>query len=209
MVLRDCENCLVYGTDNRPLAKARVELSGEERIRLFFRYSKLRSIRVKTYTDFYDGQQGVVRCQCELVIQKNHESTRLQEPWMAECTILKVQDTFQRQKDLRVKVKITTEFTSESRKYFSGRIENVSAGGLFLVTSQVLEKGEHFVFRNQFSQEAFQIEAKVLRVGGLIKGEYSYGCQFVGLSMDAEAAIRKFVYTKQKEKQNVQRNRGL
>lgn len=207
MILKDCENCLVYGTDNRPLAKARVELYGDESIRLFFRYSKLKSIRVRTFVDFYDSQHGVVRCQCELVIQRNNQSTRIAEPWMADCEILKVQDTFQRQKDLRVKVNIVTEFVSESRKYFTGTIENVSAGGLFLVTAQVLEKNEHFVFWNQFSPDRFQIEAKVIRTGGLVKGEYSYGCQFVGLSMDAEAAIRKFVYAKQKERLNMQRNR--
>ena len=61
MTLRDCESCLVYGTDNRPLAKARVELTERNQILLYFRYEKLRSIRIKTYIDFYDGQYGVVR----------------------------------------------------------------------------------------------------------------------------------------------------
>ena len=74
MALKDCENCLVYGTDNRPLAKARVEMTDENHIWLFFHYSKLRSIRIKTYVDFYDGQYGVVRSHCELVIQKKHSS---------------------------------------------------------------------------------------------------------------------------------------
>ena len=52
MTLRDCESCLVYGTDNRPLAKARVELTERNQILLYFRYEKLRSIRIKTYIDF-------------------------------------------------------------------------------------------------------------------------------------------------------------
>lgn len=209
MILKDCDNCLVYGTDNRPLAKARVELEGEDNIRLYFRYSKLKSIRIKTFIDFYDGQSGIVRCQCELVIKKNTQANRAAEPWAADCSILKVRDTFQRQKDLRVKVDIPTEFISEKGSYFSGTIGNISAGGLFLLTAAPLEKQEHFSFRCRFTGEPFQVEAKVLRVGALVRGEYSYGCQFVGLSMDAEAAIRKFVYMKQKERQNKQGKRIL
>lgn len=46
------------------------------------------------------------------------------------------------------------------------------------------------------------LEAKVVRIGALVKGEYSYGCQFVGISLDSEASVRKFVYMKQKERQN-------
>ena len=32
MVLKDCEQCLVYGTDNRPLAKARAEVMDDDRV---------------------------------------------------------------------------------------------------------------------------------------------------------------------------------
>ena len=68
MRLRDCDNCLVYGTDNRPLSRARVENRNEEEIRLFFRNPKLRSVRFRTMIDFYDRSQGVIRSRCELVI---------------------------------------------------------------------------------------------------------------------------------------------
>ena len=61
MKLRDCNSCLVYGTDNRPLANARVEMKKEGGIMLFFQTQKLRSVRVKTVVDFYDQVQGVVR----------------------------------------------------------------------------------------------------------------------------------------------------
>ncbi len=202
MTLRDCESCLVYGTDNRPLAKARVEVTERNQILLYFRYEKLRSIRIKTYIDFYDGQYGVVRCFCEMVIQKNRQPNRISEPWMADCSIITVQDAFQRQKDLRIKTNIHEEFVSNKGTYFSGTIGNISAGGLFLLTGQVLKRNEHFTFRHRFSGALFQVEARVVRVGPLVKGEYSYGCQFVNLNMDAEAAIRKFVFTKQKEKLN-------
>lgn len=202
MVLKDCESCLVYGTDNRPLAKARVEVIDDDRIQLFFQYAKLRSIRIKTFVDFYDRQMGVVRCYSDLLIQNNVHANRMTEPWIAQCSILKVQDTFQRQKDLRVDVGMKSEFNSLATGYFSGTIQNISAGGIFLLTSHVLKKNEHFEFRRRLGDEMVQLEAKVVRIGPLVRGEYSYGCQFVGISMDAEAAVRKFVYMKQKERQN-------
>lgn len=202
MVLKDCDSCLVYGTDNRPLAKARVEIMDEDRILLFFQFSKLRSIRIKTFVDFHDRQHGVVRCHCDLIIQNNRQPTKMAEPWMAQCTILKVQDTFQRQKDLRVDVGMKSEFTSLSTGYFSGTIQNISAGGIFLLTSHVLKKNERFQFSRRLEDEMVHLEAKVVRIGPLVKGEYSYGCQFVGITLEAEAAVRKFVYRKQKERQN-------
>ncbi len=174
MVLKDCEQCLVYGTDNRPLAKARAEVMDDDRVLLYFKYTKLRSIRVRAFVDFYDRTLGVVRCYCDLIIQNNTQANRLTEPWMAKCTIIKVQDTFQ----------------------------NISAGGIFLLTSHALKKNELFSFHPRLGEGMVSLEAKVVRIGALVKGEYSYGCQFVGISLDSEASVRKFVYMKQKERQN-------
>lgn len=202
MVLKDCEQCLVYGTDNRPLAKARAEVMDDDRVLLYFKYTKLRSIRVRAFVDFYDRTLGVVRCYCDLIIQNNTQVNRLTEPWMAKCTIIKVQDTFQRQKDLRVEVAIKAEFNSLTTGYFSGTIQNISAGGIFLLTSHVLKKNELFTFHPRLGEGMVSLEAKVVRIGALVKGEYSYGCQFVGISLDSEASVRKFVYMKQKERQN-------
>ena len=202
MRLRDCERCLVYGTDNRPLSRARVEIDNEMGIRLFFRNPKLRSVRFRTTIDFYDRSQGVVRCRCELVIQRNSYPNRMKEPWMADCEILDIEEIFQRQKDLRVDVQLWMEFQAESGWFFSGTIQNISAGGVFIVTKQALKKNDRFLFNYTFGSELVELRAKVLRVTGLVQGGgYGYGCQFVGLSKEAEAAVRKFVYTKQMQKQ--------
>ena len=40
--MKSCESCLVYGTDNRPLSRARVEISPDDTIRMFFSNYKLR-----------------------------------------------------------------------------------------------------------------------------------------------------------------------
>lgn len=200
MVLKDCDNCLVYGTDNHPLAKARVEVTKTGKSELYFRSTKLRSVRFKTYVDFYDGQQGVVRCQCELVIKKNSGPSRLNEPWMADCSILQVKDIFQRQKDLRIDVQIASGFRADNGWYFTGTIKNISAGGVFVSTSYSMKKNDRFSFSCNFDDVFCKMYAKVLRVGTLSDGSFGYGCQFVALPVDMEAAIRKFVYSRQKEK---------
>lgn len=205
-MLKDCEDCLVYGTDNRPLAKARVEVLDEKRVMLYFHNDKLRSVRIRVFVDFYDRQLGVVRCYCEMNIQKNMQLSRVKAPWLADCAIISVQDTFQRQKDLRVDVDLRVEFISERETFFSGAIKNISAGGIFLVTLQPLRKNEQFLFRHHFSSpEQFEVRSRVVRIGSLVNGEYSYGCQFMGLSIEAESVIRKFVYAKQKERMNRKR----
>ena len=44
----------------------------------------------------------------------------------------------------------------------------------------------------------------MVRIGPLVKGEYSYGCQFVGIPVNTETAIRKFVYKKQAENKRIE-----
>ena len=167
MKLRDCESCLVYGTDNKPLSRARVETGGDEVIRLYFSNYKLRSARFKTYVDFYDVQQGLIRCFCEVVIRRNVQESRLIEPWTADCEVIKVNDVFQRQMDLRVRVQIATEFTLASGEFFVGTIRNISAGGIFLVTSQAIRTGEYFSFTHRFERELCEVKAKILRARGI------------------------------------------
>lgn len=203
MKLKSCNNCLVYGTDNKPLSRARVLNSNNDKIVLFFSNPKLRSVRFKTVVDFYDDQQGLIRCYCELVIQKNTYSTKLTEPWMADCKVLETYEVFQRQKDLREKVHMPVSAVTDYGQAFSGTVQNISAGGLFLVTSQPIKVGTAFWFDYTFEGEKCQVKAKVLRVKPMTGG-YGYGCQFYGLAKNAETAIRKFVFQKQLERQREQ-----
>lgn len=197
--LKSCNNCMVYGTDNKPLSRARVVVQNDEKILLFFSNYKLRSVRFKTVVDFYDNQQGLIRCYCELVI-KNTFSTQVTEPWMADCDVLETYEVFQRQKDLREKVHMPVNATTEYGQAFSGTVQNISAGGIFLVTAQPLKVGARFWFDYRFEGEKCQIKAKILRVKPMTGG-YGYGCQFYGLTNDAEKAVRKYVFQKQLERQ--------
>ena len=197
MRLRDCERCLVYGTDNRPLSRARVEIDNEMGIRLFFRNPKLRSVRFRTTIDFYDRSQGVVRCRCELVIQRNSYPNRMKEPWMADCEILDIEEIFQRQKDLRVKLEKELEFTSTVHGHFMGTIHNISVGGIMLYTEMPLTVDEEIEFRYCFLKREYEVKAVILREQEMIKKRHVYGCQFIDLTKSAERDIRQFVFKQQ------------
>lgn len=196
-----CDTCLVYGSDRKPLSRARVEEVNDKLIRLYFTSSKLRNARLKTLVDFYDGQQGLMRCLCEVVLKQNPQVTRFTEPWMADCVVLKVYETLQRQKDLRVKVHIGTEFRIDSGVLFPGVIQNISAGGLYFATGQRLNLKQEFVFQHAFRTEVSKVRARVLRIHNLTQNGFGYGCQFINLTPGLEADIRNFVYNRQIELQ--------
>lgn len=200
MRLKDCESCLVYGSDRKPLSRARVIEEKENVLQLFFRTSRLRNARLKTIVDFYDGQKGLVRTLCELTLKKNPGYFETGEPWMGECVIMKVYEEFQRQKDIRAKVQISSEFALEDGSHVAGTIRNISAGGLYFVTSMELRPGTRLAFSYRFKTDLCQVRAKVLRMQEL-QGGYGYGCQFIGLSPNVEADIRNFVYLRQIQRQ--------
>ncbi len=200
MRLKDCDSCLVYGSDRKPLSKARVVELKENVLELYFRTPRLKAVRLKTIVDFYDGQQGLIRTLCDMTLKKNPKVYEAGEPWMAECTLVKVYESFQRQKDIRVKVQLSTEFMLSDGKYFSGTIRNISAGGVYMVTDQKMNGGQLFSFSHTFKSEPFRVYARVLRVQELVGG-YGYGCKFEELSPGEEADVRNFVYQKQIQRQ--------
>ena len=200
MRLKDCESCLVYGSDRKPLSRARVTEVKENVLQLYFRSPKLKAVRLKTIVDFYDAQQGLIRTLCDMTLKKNPKVYEAGEPWMADCTLVKVYESFQRQKDIRVKVHIASEFVLSDGKYFSGTVRNISAGGLYMVTDQKMNSGQMFSFTYPFKAEPFRVNVRVLRVQELMGG-YGYGCKFEELSPGEEADVRNFVYQKQIQRQ--------
>lgn len=209
MRLKDCESCLVYGTDRKPLSRARVYEVKENVLQLFFSTPKLRSARLKVIVDFYDGQHGLLRCLCDMTLKKNPKVFETGEPWMADCVLVKVYESVQRQKDIRVKVQIASEFVVEDGRSVMGTIQNISAGGMYFVTAQKLNQNQRITFIHKFKTDPHRVNARVLRVQDL-HGGYGYGCQFLDLTPGTEADIRNFVYVRQIQGQlEKQKKHGL
>lgn len=195
MVLNDCTICSVYGPNGDIIARVRVKCSGE-RITLHFQEHDELSSSDRIRIDFFDGQIGYIKTYCEIYVRKNTDPFIL-EPWIADCEILEVVEIVQRQKDLRVKMERDITFTSYKRGSFTGKIQNISVGGLYFITKERLESGEHFEFHYCFIKKEHLVKAVILREQELRNGRYGYGCQFEELPKGVERDIRQFVYKQQ------------
>ncbi|WP_373263667.1 PilZ domain-containing protein [Hungatella hathewayi] len=199
LILKECSECMVYAPDGSRLQKARVVHTNKE-VFLYFNSYKMQDCRFKAMVDFYDWQVGLVQAGCDIVIKRNPDFPNIPEPWIADCKILRVVKVVQRQRDIRVKVNIEIECSSDIHGKFHGTIGNLSAGGLYLVTTQPLMRHEPFLFKYKFRTMERELNAVVLWGKGEEKGSYGYGCRFIKLRGGDEAAIREFVYQKQLER---------
>ena len=198
MVLNNCRICSVYEPENTLLTRVRVKCTGEQITLHFTKPDELTgSDRIRI--DFFDGQLGYIKTYCRISIRRNYDSLIL-EPWIADCEILEVVETVQRQKDLRARMERDITFTSVKRGDFTGSIQNISVGGLYFITKTKLDLDEEFSFPYTFIKKEHSLRAVVLREQILNNGRYGYGCQFIKLPNSAERDIRQFVYKQQLSK---------
>lgn len=198
MLLKSCDACVIYGPEEGVKIPGRV-VSVEDKITLFFDddgASKLSSSQIRI--DFYDRVLGYIKAFCEMSVRKNTDPWAM-EIWAADCRILEVLETQQRQKDLRVKLEEELIFSAPAqKKQFHGFIENISVGGIFLVTNEIrLSREEAVTFQYCFSKREQSLTAVTLREQQLRKERFGYGCQFINITNGAERDIRQFVYKKQ------------
>lgn len=199
MVIKDCSRCMVYTPKGQRMSEARV-VHTRNSISLFFSGYDFRDVRFQGRVDFYDDQAGLIKTLCEIIIRRNPAYPEVVEPWMADCKILKVKDIVQRQRDIRAKVYLEVEFESQKSGRFYGTIRNLSAGGLYFTSVQMLKKGDRLSFPYTFRTLERQFELVILWGKRVADGRCGYGCHFVRLTDGAEAAIRSFVYKKLLEK---------
>lgn len=200
MVLKDCSRCMVYTPQGVRMSEAGV-VHTKEAVTMYFDNYKLHDARFTTRVDFFDDQAGLIITASEMVIRRNPKYPEMPQPWMADCKILDVKEIVQRQRDIRAKVYLEVEFTSEKHGSFYATIRNISAGGMYITTTQQLERNEQIAFKYCFRTLERRFEAVALwgkRVDG---GRFGYGCRFVRLTAGAESAIREFVYKKLLEKE--------
>ena len=198
MLLKSCDACMIYGPEEGIRIPGRV-VSVEDNITLFFDDDSVSGLSLsRILIDFYDRVVGYIKTFCELIVRKNSDPWAM-EIWAADCHILEVLETQQRQKDLRVKLEEELVFFAPAqRKEFHGFIENISVGGIFLVTKDIrLKRDEAFTFKYCFSKREQSLTAVTLREQQLRKELFGYGCQFINMTNSAERDIRQFVYKKQ------------
>lgn len=201
MVLKRCNKCIIYTTKGEKLSEARVTHYGETVV-LYLKETNIKEAKIRAKINFYDEQAGVVRTMCRLVVRRNPTYPKTPEMMMADCEIQGVTDVVQRQKDIRVRVHIETPFFSPKYGSFYGTISNLSAGGIYLITRQVLEPDAVISFDYRFRSLMRHFDVMALRAKPEGDGKFGYGCCFLNLTDGADAAIRSYVF-KQQQKQLV------
>lgn len=197
MVLKDCESGMIYGIDGKPLYKTKVRCTEKDILLFFDKDEQLSRGRVRTPIDFYDRKEGCVKTFCEIDVERNSLLSQEKEAYTARCRILKVLEKLQRQKDVRVTIKKEMSFFSPSQGAFYGVIQNISAGGIYITTTQPMRKHELFSFIFEFVKKERTVIAMTLWAKKLQGNYYGYGCKFVDLSKSAEMDIRQYVYRQQ------------
>lgn len=200
MILKDCNMCKIFDENARFLVKARVK-SVEENITLFFN----NNINFGSTTegvfwiDFFDSQLGRIKTLSKIVLRKNMDPG-ITEQWAVDCEIIKVFETLQRQKELRVKLKESLEFSTAMHGQFTGIIHNISVGGFMLFTGMSLNVHEEISFRYCFLKKEHEVKAVILREQPMQEEYHVYGCRFIQLTNSAEKDIRQFVFRRQLKK---------
>ena len=110
MILKDCGICKIFDEDARFLMKARVK-SVKANITLYFddNIHLEPGAERMLWIDFFDSQLGYIKTLSKIILRKNTDP-KITEQWAAGCEIVKVLETIQRQKDLRVKLEKNVEF---------------------------------------------------------------------------------------------------
>lgn len=192
--LKDCNSCIVH-FDEKHYCRARVIHGNSNRVDLYFEKSSLKDMRyTKIAVDFSDNILGYVQTLCNVVVKKNPNYPERPEVWMGECEILVIRQAIQRQQDIRTEIHLQVRFFSEKRQPFYATITNLSAGGIFIVTSEPLRIGEILSFKYNFRSLERVFHTEVLRVTKTEDGHFGYGLRFVDLTDGAESAIRSFVF---------------
>lgn len=199
MILKNCNTCIINGAEADVRVKARVNCI-DERIILFFDDNNVLGMKTdRLEVDFCDSQVGYVKTFCELEIRKNTDPYIL-EPWSADCKILEMIEILQRQKELRVRLVKEANFISEKAGHFTGVIQNISVGGIYLTTNTRLAVDDEFQFQYYFTKTPQEIRAAILRETLIRDNHYGYGCKFIDVPKSVEREIRQFVYRQQLNK---------
>lgn len=113
--------------------------------------------------------------------------------------------------DLKVEYRSLTELTRTSKESgeterFEARLENISGGGVCIVTDRKLERGEILGMKSLSPSLFLEIDINILRREEFGR-MYKYGCRFHNISKLEESAIRKAVYRLQLEGRSYNRER--
>lgn len=88
---------------------------------------------------------------------------------------------------------------AEKHGDFPATIRDVSTGGIYISTIQPLSLHEMFAFRASFDGTERAYTVRVVRGKREPDSRYGYGCRFLKMSEQADAAVGAYVFKKMQE----------
>lgn len=154
------------------------------------------SLRGPVHIRFYDPVLGVVRCRCRLFSPLASGNMRVYR-----CKVLEQLARVQRREDVKVSMSVMVNVDYEGMLYPS-TIENISAGGVYLVSGLVASVGEQLTFVFPRTDPPATLTADILRAELRVnqngRNTYGYGCRFVNLNVSQESLLRGYVFQEEK-----------
>lgn len=146
---------------------------------------------------FFDPILGVVRCRCRLSSPLVSGDTR-----SFRCKVLERLTQIQRREDIKVPLSVAVYVDYEGTRY-PANIENISAGGVYLVSGLVAAVGDQLSFTFPKTDPPIPLTARILRAELRInqngRSAYGYGCRFVDLNVSNESLLRAFVFQAERQ----------
>lgn len=203
MVLRDCKKGMVHWPEGDRNIPVLVEKNDEEII-LYFKGYKFEDRRFISEIDFYDLQKGMIVTLSEVLMRKNPAFPESPYPWIGVCEVQEVLRIVQRQNDVRVSVAMELPFVKETEPdaedgeseelHFFGVIRNLSAGGIFMESSEPLKEDDIVRFRYRFDKEDRELKLVVVWMKAAENGKFGYGLRFLRMSLGMESEVRNHVF---------------
>ena len=140
----------------------------------------------------------------EVLMRKNPAFPESPYPWIGVCEVQEVLRIVQRQNDVRVSVAMELPFVKEiepdaedgesEELHFFGVIRNLSAGGIFMESSEPLKEDDIVRFRYRFDKEDRELKLVVVWMKAAENGNFGYGLRFLRMSLGMESEVRNHVF---------------
>lgn len=196
------------------ICQARVSVSRSGDILLVIPRAASYKPNANYHVIFYDPVLGRVTCRCRL-------SAALPLPGgelcSLRCEVLEQLAQDQRRQDVKIPLGMNILLHAVYQPGDVGKIPeggspativNISAGGVYLRTPMLLEKGRRVWFDFMIGDEKMTLSAKILRAENASFNQnqilYGYGCKFVNLLSKHEAALRSFIFQQQRQQRRQQ-----
>jgi hypothetical protein len=199
MDLSNCRKVSLYNLEKEFICDALISIIEEPVIHLRFIEPCAQTLDPKVLVLFYDNRRGLVTCHCRLFEYRELLGPTGNIEGAAKCQVIEELDVVQRRKDLKVTVDLALPMylsaTCDPATSFETEVVNLSAGGLFFRSTQLLRTGQSIHTRLTPGKRELTLCLEILRTEPADEtGRNGYGCKFIHLSAVDENDLRQYVF---------------